>query len=70
MAVLNPKPAEIRAAKSWLERRGITTEELSPRTFAKAAKELDRGFAETARYLAGADDEDNSGYDSGAVRED
>lgn len=57
MAVLAPKPAEIRAAKSWLERRGVTTKELKPIEFAKAAKELDRGFAETARYLCGEDDE-------------
>tara|TARA_R110000787_G_scaffold175883_1_gene288230 strand:+ start:31 stop:222 length:192 start_codon:yes stop_codon:yes gene_type:complete len=44
--------AEIRAAKSFLERRGITTDEVSPKKFAKAAKELDKGFQETLQVLA------------------
>lgn len=43
--------AEIRAAKSFLERRGITSEEVSPRKFAKAAKDLDKGFKETLDIL-------------------
>lgn len=44
--------AEIRAAKSFLEKRGIKSDEVSPRKFAKAAKELDKGFQETLKILA------------------
>tara|TARA_R110000803_G_scaffold13748_1_gene38456 strand:+ start:515 stop:700 length:186 start_codon:yes stop_codon:yes gene_type:complete len=45
--------AEIRAAKKWLERRDIKSNELSPRQFAKAAKALDKSFKETLRVIAG-----------------
>ena len=41
-----------RAAKSFLDRRGIKTEEVSPKKFAMAAKELDKGFQETLQVLA------------------
>ena len=44
--------AEIRAAKSFLERRGLTSNDISPKKFAKAAKELDKGFQETLKILA------------------
>ena len=44
--------AEIRSAKSFLKRRGLSTEDISPRKFAKAAKELDKGFQETLNILA------------------
>lgn len=44
--------AEIRAAKKWLERRKIKSNEISPRKFAKAAKLLDKGFKETLKVLA------------------
>ena len=44
--------AEIRAAKKWLERRKIRANELSPRKFAKAAKELDASFKETLQIIA------------------
>tara|TARA_R110000824_G_scaffold2970_2_gene13552 strand:- start:4564 stop:4749 length:186 start_codon:yes stop_codon:yes gene_type:complete len=44
--------AEIRAAKKWLERRKIKSNEISPRKFAKAAKALDKGFKETLKVLA------------------
>ena len=44
--------AEIRAAKSFLERRGITSDDISPKKFAKAAKELDKSFKETLAILA------------------
>jgi|TARA_R100000234_G_scaffold101966_1_gene71153 hypothetical protein len=44
--------AEIRAAKSFLERRGLTSNDISPKKFAKAAKELDKGFQETLQILA------------------
>ena len=51
-AVKRVAQAEIRAAKSFLKRRGLDTDDISPRKFAIAAKELDKGFAETLRILA------------------
>ncbi len=45
--------AEVRAAKSWLNRRNITTKEISPKQFAHAAKVLDKGFRETLQIIAG-----------------
>jgi|TARA_R110000765_G_scaffold329617_1_gene420434 hypothetical protein len=51
-AIKKVAAAEIRAAKSFLERRGITTDEVSPKKFARAAKELDKGFQETLQVLA------------------
>jgi|TARA_R110000824_G_scaffold36928_4_gene114095 hypothetical protein len=48
----NLTAAEIRAAKSWLARRDLTTKEISPRKFAKAAKTLDKGFKETLSLIA------------------
>jgi len=44
--------AEIRAAKKFLERRGLKSTELSPRKFAQAAKELDESFNDTLVILA------------------
>ena len=43
-AVKKVAQAEIRAAKSFLERRGLDSDDISPRKFAMAAKELDKGF--------------------------
>jgi len=51
-AVKRVAQAEIRAAKSFLKRRGLTTEDISPRKFAMAAKELNKGFSETLKILA------------------
>ena len=51
-AIKKVAAAEIRAAKSFLARRGLTPEDISPRKFAKAAKELDKGFKETLDILA------------------
>ena len=51
-AVKKVAQAEIRAAKSFLERRGLNSDDISPRKFAIAAKELDKGFADTLRILA------------------
>ena len=51
-AIKKVAQAEIRAAKSFLERRGIDSDEISPKKFAKAAKELDKTFKETLRVLA------------------
>ena len=44
--------AEIRAAKKFLESKGLEPDEVSPRKFAKAAKKLDKGFQETLQILA------------------
>jgi len=51
-AVKRVAQAEIRAAKSFLERRGLKSDEVSPRKFAMAAKELDKGFSDTLKVLA------------------
>ena len=51
-AIKKVAQAEIRAAKSFLEKRGIKSVEVSPRKFAKAAKELDKGFQDTLKILA------------------
>jgi hypothetical protein len=51
-AVKRVAQAEIRAAKSFLERRGLKSSEISPRKFAMAAKELDKGFSDTLKVLA------------------
>lgn len=51
-AVKKVAAAEIRAAKSFLERRKISSGELSPRKFAKAAKDLDKSFDQILRLLA------------------
>lgn len=45
------KPPEIRAARAFLRKRGITSKEIPPRKFANAAKELGKTFAELLRYL-------------------
>ena len=52
-AIKKVAQAEIRAAKSFLERRNISSDEISPKQFARAAKELDKSFMETLRILAG-----------------
>jgi|TARA_R100001082_G_scaffold84171_1_gene50838 hypothetical protein len=51
-AIKKVAAAEIRAAKSFLERRGIKSSEISPRKFARAAKELDKSFNEVLQILA------------------
>ena len=51
-AIKKVAAAEIRAAKSFLEKRQINTDKVSPRKFAMAAKELDKGFQETLKVLA------------------
>ena len=52
-AVSKISSAEIRAATKWLKRRNISSKELSPKKFARAAKILDKSFMETLRILAG-----------------
>jgi hypothetical protein len=44
--------AEIRAAKKFLERRKIESDEISPKKFATLSKTLDKSFKETLRILA------------------
>ena len=44
--------AEIRAAKKFLERRKIESDEISPKRFAKLSKTLDKSFKETLQILA------------------
>ena len=44
--------AEIRAAKKFLESKGLESDEISPKKFATAAKKLDKGFQETLQILA------------------
>ena len=51
-AIKKVAQAEIRAAKSFLERRNIDSDEISPKKFAQAAKELDKSFVETLKILA------------------
>lgn len=49
MAAVSPK--EVRAARSFLRSRSISTREIPPRKFAAAAKELDKGFRELLAYI-------------------
>lgn len=44
--------AEVRAAKKFLERRRIESDEISPKKFATLAKKLDKSFSETLNILA------------------
>ena len=44
--------AEIRAAKKYLERRRITSDDVSPKKFAQLAKKLDKSFNETLKNSA------------------
>ena len=51
-AIKKVAQAEIRAAKSFLKRRNIDTDEVSPKKFAQAAKKLDKSFNEVLKILA------------------
>ena len=51
-AVKRVAQAEIIAAKKFLQRRGRKSDDVSPRKFAMAAQELDKGFADTRKILA------------------
>ena len=48
-AIKKVAQAEIRAAKSFLDKRNL--QNISPKKFAIAAKELDKGFQDTLRVL-------------------
>lgn len=47
----NPKPAQIREARGFLRKKGMS-DVFSPRAFAAAAIEINQGLPETLRYLA------------------
>ena len=51
-AIKKVAQAEIRAAKSFLKRRNIDTDEVSPKKFAQAAKKLDKSFNDVLKILA------------------
>jgi|TARA_R110000824_G_scaffold241772_3_gene430541 3-isopropylmalate dehydratase small subunit len=51
-AIKKVAQAEIRAAKSFLKRRKIDTDEISPKKFAQAAKKLDKSFNDVLQILA------------------
>lgn len=56
---------EIRAAASYLKRRGFGVDDIPPRRFALAAKDLDKPFKDTLRYLGGEDNaEERRDYQS------
>ena len=44
--------AEIRAAKKFMERRGLKSDDVSPSKFAMAAIERGKGFADTLNIMA------------------
>lgn len=44
-------PPEVRQARAFLRSKGITTQEIPPRKFASAAKELNKGFRELLRHI-------------------
>ena len=48
-AIKTVAQAEIRAAKSFLDKRNL--QNISPKKFAIAAKELDKGFQDTLKVL-------------------
>ena len=52
VAIKKVAQAEIRAAKSFLEKRGISSSEISTKKFAQLAKKLDKGFQEVLQILA------------------
>jgi len=45
-------PPEVRKARAFLRSKKITTQEIPPRKFANAAKELNRGFRELLKNIA------------------
>lgn len=47
-----PTPREVRAARSFLVSKGVPLSAISPRMFAKAAKEQSRGFRELLQFIA------------------
>tara|TARA_R110001592_G_scaffold290055_3_gene559166 strand:+ start:38 stop:226 length:189 start_codon:yes stop_codon:yes gene_type:complete len=51
-AVKKVANAEIRAAKKFLQRRKIETDEISPKDFARLAGKLDKSFNQTLKILA------------------
>lgn len=52
-------PPEVRRARAFLRSKKITTQEIPPRKFASAAKELNRGFRETLRFIITTEEKRN-----------
>jgi hypothetical protein len=44
-------PPEVRKARAFLRSQNVTTQEIPPRKFANAAKELNKGFRELLSYI-------------------
>lgn len=44
-------PAEVRAARAFLRKRGLSSHQISPRKFANAAKEKGKSFSELLMFL-------------------
>lgn len=45
-------PEEIRQARAYLNKQGITTSQIPPRKFAASSKEMGKSFRETLNFLA------------------
>lgn len=50
-------PAKVRQARSFLRRRGISSNQISPRKFANSSEESNRNFSELLRFLGRVLDE-------------
>jgi hypothetical protein len=45
-------PKEVRAARAFLQKKGVRSHEVPPRRFADAAKELDIGFTDLLSFIS------------------
>lgn len=52
MSDLQVKPKEIRQARSFLQSRGLTTSDISPKLFAITAKKVNKTFVELLAIVA------------------
>jgi len=50
VAVASPK--EVRAARAFLQRKGVRSSDIPPRRFANSAKELNMGFRKLLRLIS------------------
>lgn len=50
MAVASPK--EVRAARAFLQRKGVRSSDIPPRKFANSARELNMGFRQLLRLIS------------------
>jgi hypothetical protein len=51
MTVAAPTAAEVRAARRYLQTRGVRSGDVSPARFASVHKELGKGYSQTLKYL-------------------